>query len=70
MLALEKLTRAEKLQMMEALWDDLTHGQEAGFPSPAWHGQVLQKTEQQVAAGQATFIDWESAKQALRNGKA
>lgn len=70
MFALEKLTRAEKLQMMEALWDDLTHAQEASFQSPGWHDQVLQETEQQVAAGQAKFIDWETAKQVLRNGKA
>ncbi len=64
---LENLSRTEKLRMMEALWDDLTH--DVPLASPAWHGEALQATEAAVAAGEATFIDWEVAKQALREGR-
>lgn len=63
----ENLSRAEKLRMMEALWDDLTH--EAPLASPAWHAEALQATEAAVAEGKTSFIDWEAAKQYLREGR-
>ncbi len=58
------MTRAEKLREMEALWEDLTRNAEE-FESPAWHAQALQETARQVEEGQATFSDWEDAKQRL-----
>ncbi len=69
MLAIEGLTRAEKLRMMEALWDDLAHDK-AILASPSWHGEALKAAEKAIASGQADFVDWEIAKQNLRNGKA
>jgi hypothetical protein len=66
--ALATLTRAEKLRMMEALWDDLTRSEEA-YPSPAWHGDALQETESARQAGEVEFIDWDAAKKLLREGK-
>jgi Putative addiction module component len=33
------LSRAEKLRVMEAIWDDLTHEAES-LESPAWHKQA------------------------------
>jgi hypothetical protein len=68
MLAIEKLTRSEKLRMMEALWDDLVHDKTV-LASPAWHGDALKEAEQAQVSGQADFIDWETAKQNLRDGK-
>ena len=67
MSALETLTRTEKLQMMEALWDDLTHDGET-YASPAWHSDVLRETEQAVQSGKVDFIDWDAAKRLLREG--
>lgn len=67
--AIETLTRAEKLRMLETLWDDLTHDS-ATMSSPAWHGDALKSAERAHASGQADFIDWETAKQRLRDGKA
>ena len=67
MSALETLTRTEKLQMMEALWDDLTHDGET-YVSPAWHGDALRETEQAVRSGETDFIDWDAAKKLLREG--
>lgn len=69
MLTIENLTRSEKLRMMEALWDDLAHDKTV-LASPAWHGDALKQAEQVQASGQANFIDWETAKQSLRDNKA
>ncbi len=68
MLTIENLTRAEKLRMMEALWDDLAHDKTV-LASPAWHGDALKVAEKAQASGDARFVDWETAKQHLRDGK-
>lgn len=66
MQSLNNLTRAEKLRMMDALWDDLTHDTEP-LQSPAWHEDVLKETQKRVANGEVETLDWEKAKQLLRN---
>ena len=63
---LNDLSRAEKLRMMDALWDDLTHDAEL-FQSPTWHEDVLKETQQRVAIGEVETLDWEKAKELLRN---
>jgi len=65
MLALDKLTRTEKLQLMEALWEDLSANVDA-LPSPAWHGSALAAAQDALANGEAHFIDWGQAKRTLR----
>ena len=64
---LHTMTRAEKLELMEALWDDLSTG-EPPLPSPAWHEQALADAQHAVDGGQASFIDWAQAKRQLRGG--
>ncbi len=66
MQSLNHLSKAEKLRMMDALWDDLTHDVEP-FQSPAWHEDVLKETQQLVANGEVELLDWEKAKELLRN---
>lgn len=66
MQVLETLSRAEKLRMMEALWDDLTR--DAPFPVPDWHGEVLKASEAAVARGEVSFLDWGEAKRQLLGG--
>lgn len=66
MQSLSHLTRTEKLRMIGALWDDLTHDIEP-FQSPAWHKDVLKETQQRVANGEVEVLDWEKAKLLLRN---
>lgn len=66
MQSLNHLSKAEKLRMMDALWDDLTHDVEP-FQSPAWHEGVLKETQQRVANGEVEMLDWEKAKELLRN---
>jgi hypothetical protein len=59
-LPLEKMTLAEKLQAMEALWADLSRDE--AMESPGWHEQVLQ-----ARAGEKNSVDWETAKKQLRS---
>jgi hypothetical protein len=65
-LPLERMTTAEKLRAMEALWADLSRNADA-FDSPAWHGDVLREREKRVEEGKEPYIDWETAKKELRD---
>ncbi|HMP74611.1 MAG TPA: addiction module protein [Kiritimatiellia bacterium] len=62
---IEQMSRAEKLQVMEALWADLSKT-EAEVESPSWHAEVLRETEARVAAGEEQITDWDTAKRELR----
>lgn len=62
---LKKMSRADKLRTMEALWVDLTRGQKK-YPSPSWHFDELARTQQAIESGQMKFLDWEKAKQSIR----
>jgi len=64
-LPLKKMSRAEKLRAMEALWADLSQD-EGRFESPAWHEQALREAERAVKTGKARFSDWEQAKKRIR----
>jgi hypothetical protein len=46
-LPLKEMTVAEKLQLMEVLWDDLSRNPE-DIPSPAWHEEVLAERQRQI----------------------
>ena len=65
-LPLEKMTIAEKLQVMEMLWSDLTRDEDR-FDSPEWHGRVLRERAGRVRQGKESFMDWEKAKRQLRH---
>jgi putative addiction module component (TIGR02574 family) len=64
-LSLETMSVQEKLLLMERLWDDLSRRPEE-VPSPAWHGDVLAARIAAVREGRTHFVDWEDAKQRLR----
>ncbi len=59
------LSREEKLRVMEAIWDDLTHEEES-LESPGWHKLALQETEDRLTTGQEQIVDWQQAKTELR----
>ena len=65
-LALDKMTKEEKLRVMEALWIDLTKSQEE-FSSPGWHEDVLKAREERIKSGIEEYKDWEIAKKELRD---
>jgi hypothetical protein len=61
-----QLPVAEKLKLMEALWDSLSVNADGGYESPAWHEQTLKQSEGNLTAGTAHFVDWTAAKEQLR----
>lgn len=63
-ISLDDLTTAEKLELMERLWVDLSR-QPQDVPSPSWHGVVLDERREAVRQGRTTFVAWEEARQRL-----
>lgn len=57
---------AEKLKLMEALWDSLCAQPDKSVESPQWHAAALKQAEDELAAGSARFVDWAEAKDGLR----
>ncbi|MBI9037421.1 MAG: addiction module protein [Bacteroidales bacterium] len=64
-LPLSKLTSAQKLDLMETIWDDLTRDEKT-IESPAWHEAVLIDRNKALSAGKVTISDWEEAKNRIR----
>jgi hypothetical protein len=63
-LPLDRMTTAEKLQTMEALWEDLSKkGDE--FISPSWHGVILSERDKSLAEGKDSIHDWNNAKERI-----
>lgn len=62
---ISRLTLAQKLDLMEALWADLSRDDKS-FESPDWHKAVLREREEAFKAGKDTLIDWEEAKERTR----
>ncbi len=58
---LDKMSLAEKLEAMEALWADLSRTP-ADVPVPQWHRDVLKARLESPA----TWLDWEQVKASLR----
>ena len=65
-LPLDQMTLADKLEVMETLWADLSRSP-ADLPSPDWHRDVLQERKRLVDEGKLKFLDWETAIAELRN---
>lgn len=63
-LAIDKMTIEEKLQAMEALWDDLCQHEEA-LPVNDWQKEILDERERLIEEGEAHFVDWEEAKKRI-----
>ena len=64
-LRIEKLTPAEKVELMEVLWRDMRKD-EAAYETPAWHSQALDDAERLVAEDGAKFSDWDEARDRLQ----
>jgi putative addiction module component (TIGR02574 family) len=59
------LTPAEKLQLVEDLWDDLA-ANPADVPMPSWQIDELDRRKARLQPQPATGLDWESVKAAVR----
>lgn len=64
-LPLSRLALAQKLDLMETLWADLTRD-ETKLESPAWHKTILEDREKALRAGKVTVSDWEQAKKRIK----
>jgi hypothetical protein len=65
-LPLKDMTIKEKLEILEALWEDLARNAQS-VKSPDWHKKTLEERSQRVAQGTARFTDWETAKAEIRS---
>ena len=65
-LPLHEMSLEEKLQAMEALWEDISREPDR-IESPGWHQDLLKGTESRVQSGEATFADWEKAKVSIHD---
>lgn len=52
---IKKMSRIERLQAMEPLWDSLID-EEAEIESPEWHRVILEERRREIEAGKAEFI--------------
>ena len=64
-ISIETLSVADKIILMERLWDDLSRCP-SDIKSPDWHGDVLSARLQAVTEGKTQFVDWNDAKKRLR----
>lgn len=64
-LPLDEMSAEEKVQTMEAIWQNLSANPEA-IESPAWHEKELRVREAQIESGETKFVDWEKAKAEIR----
>jgi putative addiction module component (TIGR02574 family) len=60
------LSLAQKLDLMETLWADLSRD-ETKLESPDWHRAVLEDREKALKEGRVTVLDWERTKKRIRN---
>jgi len=61
---IDQMSVAEKLSLMEQLWEDLRARAE-GVPMPQWHKDTLDERERLIQNGQAQFEDWQTAKKRI-----
>jgi putative addiction module component (TIGR02574 family) len=58
---IRRLPLNEKLQIMEAIWEDLRSHTESS-PVPDWHKDLLDARGAAVNAGQEAVLDWDEVK--------
>lgn len=60
-----KLARAERLQLVEDLWDSIAQ-EDAQLPVPDWKGDELRRRKDRFLAHPAAGCTWEQVKQRAR----
>ncbi len=61
---IQKLSKEEKLELMEVIWEDLSKTE---VVAPAWHEPALKETEKRISEGVEQPVDWKEAKSQLRS---
>lgn len=62
--SVRKLPLHEKLEIMEAIWEDLS-AEPDQVEIPDWHKEILEERATMVCEGKAEFYDWETVKRRL-----
>lgn len=57
---------AEKLQLMETLWDSLCVQANGDIGAPEWHAEVLEERLRRLASGEDSVAPWKEAKERIR----
>jgi hypothetical protein len=57
---------AEKLQLMELLWDSLCRETSGNADIPSWHGEVLAERIRRLDSGEESVSSWADAKRRVR----
>ncbi len=63
---IRKMSRAERLAAMEALWDSLIE-EESEIESPEWHRDILAERRRKIEDGKAEFISLEKLRASRRS---
>ncbi len=63
---IKKMSRAERLAAMEALWDSLVE-EESEIESPERHRDILTERKCRIESGQAEFISLEKLRASRRS---
>jgi putative addiction module component (TIGR02574 family) len=58
---IEKMTKAERLEAINMLWDSL----DDDIEPPAWHKEVLEERMREIEEGKATFLTLEEMSRRL-----
>ncbi len=58
---IRKLSRSERLQIMDTLWDSFLND-DIDMDSPEWHGGVLDERRKTIESGKAEFISLDKLK--------
>jgi hypothetical protein len=64
-LPLDTMTVAEKVQLLEQVWDDLCR-HASDLRSPTWHLEILEERQRQITAGTMPVSPWAEAKARLQ----
>lgn len=62
---IKKMSTIERLQVMEELWDSLSH-EEKECESPDWHGSVLEERRKKIKKSEGEFISLAKLKSSVR----
>lgn len=61
---ISKLSLREKLQVMEAIWEDL-RGHVDSMEVPEEHHKILDERRARIESGDAKLLDWDLVKRSL-----
>ena len=63
-ITIENMSTAEKMELMEKLWDDLSSSPD--YAPPKWHGEELARRKAAVKEGKSSYTEWDKAKEEIR----